>query len=387
MRERRLRVEGVGLSVCGQQRNGFSLSGAVCQRGGSCRSPFLQWPPPHQGLRLSWVPLREDRGRGPGAHGRRYSDGRFPARSGTRAVQFSRYSHHLQPALPGDAKIAGIGCLVLSLRPDHEPPATRFPGRSLGAGLCANGSVPVFAFRCFAGGGALHRAGVVVHAMRGTLAVWLPAGGRAFFSLRGRNGRARSGIDAPRGLRWRIGGWRPSDGGRTFRKRWRHGHKTHDPGLADRRSSLVSRHSSKFRDVWAAYLETGDPWLRDTAEMAADAYWAWFRSNWPRAAIGRDAFEVGAWALLARFGATGCAPERVRAFHHMIHTVLAERGTIGGQMGAGPHPGWHSSLYMTGVVMISLLETYEMALERGGDSRGALERSRTTAPAISSGRR
>lgn len=122
---------------------------------------------------------------------------------------------------------------------------------------------------------------------------------------------------------------------------------------------------SKFRDVWAAYLETGDPWLRDTAEMAADAYWAWFRSNWPRAAIGRDAFEVGAWALLARFGATGCAPERVRAFHHMIHTVLAERGSIGGQMGAGPHPGWHSSLYMTGVVMISLLETYEMALERG----------------------
>ncbi len=123
---------------------------------------------------------------------------------------------------------------------------------------------------------------------------------------------------------------------------------------------------SKFRDVWVGYLETGDPWLRDTAEMAAATYWSWFRSNWPRNSIGRDAFEVGGWALLARFGANGCALERARAFHHMIHTVLRERGSIGGQMGGGPHPGWHSSLYMTGVVLMSLLDLYEMEVEQGG---------------------
>ncbi len=57
---------------------------------------------------------------------------------------------------------------------------------------------------------------------------------------------------------------------------------------------------TRFRDVLYGYLETGDPYLLDTAEMVSEAYWAWFRSNWPRCTIGRDAYEFAGWAMLWR---------------------------------------------------------------------------------------
>lgn len=122
---------------------------------------------------------------------------------------------------------------------------------------------------------------------------------------------------------------------------------------------------SKFRDVLIGYLETGDPYLQDCAEMAAERYWMWFRANWPRCSIGRDSFEVGGWAWLWRFFRTEHARERTRELVRMIKTVLDTRGVIGGQMGAGPHPGYLSSLYMTGVCMTSLLEVAEAEYEEG----------------------
>jgi len=122
---------------------------------------------------------------------------------------------------------------------------------------------------------------------------------------------------------------------------------------------------SKFRDVLYGYLETGDPNFKDTAEMAAEAYWTWFRSNWPRNSIGRDSYEVGAWALLWRFFDTEHAADRCREFVRMMGNVIESRGVIGGQMGAGPHPGFHASLYMTGVSMISLLDVAEAAVQHG----------------------
>jgi len=130
---------------------------------------------------------------------------------------------------------------------------------------------------------------------------------------------------------------------------------------------------TKFRDVLFAYLETGDPWMRDTAELTAEAYWAWFRSNWPRNTIGRDAFEVGGWALLWRYLRTEHARDRLRELVRMVSGVLESRGVIGGQMGAGPHPGWHASLYMTGITMISLAEALEAEVESGeaADAFGA----------------
>jgi len=123
---------------------------------------------------------------------------------------------------------------------------------------------------------------------------------------------------------------------------------------------------NKFRDVLFAWLETGDPWMRDTVELTAESYYAWFRSNWPRNTIGRDAFEVDGWALLWRYFGTEHARDRLRELVRMIRGVLESSGVIGGQMGAGPHPGWHASLYMTGVTMISLVEALEAEAEAGG---------------------
>ena len=122
---------------------------------------------------------------------------------------------------------------------------------------------------------------------------------------------------------------------------------------------------TKFRDVLMGYLETGDPYLKDTVEGCAEAYWMWFRQNWPRCTIGRDSFEVSGWAWLWRFFRTEHARDRTRELVRMLRTVLETRGVIGGQMGGGPHPGYLSSLYMSGVCMISLLEAAEAELEDG----------------------
>jgi hypothetical protein len=122
---------------------------------------------------------------------------------------------------------------------------------------------------------------------------------------------------------------------------------------------------NKFRDVLMGYLETGDPYLKDTVEMSAEQYWMWFRQNWPRCTIGRDSFEVSGWAWLWRFFRTEHARDRTRELVRMLRTVLETRGVIGGQMGGGPHPGYLSSLYMSGVCMVSLLETADAELEEG----------------------
>ena len=89
-----------------------------------------------------------------------------------------------------------------------------------------------------------------------------------------------------------------------------------------------------------------------------------YRGNWPRCAIGRDNFELGAWALLWRFLDTERARERCEEYARMNVSVIADRGVIGGQMGAGPHPGILSSLYMTGVTMIGLCDILEAAYEK-----------------------
>jgi len=129
---------------------------------------------------------------------------------------------------------------------------------------------------------------------------------------------------------------------------------------------------SKFRDLILAHLETGDPWLRDTAEMAAASYWAWYRANWPRSSVGRDNFELGAWSLLWRYFDSDHARDRTLEMVRMTAAVLRDRGSIGGQMGAGPHPGYISALYMTGVTMMSLLEAAATAAQKGDPALPAI---------------
>ncbi len=122
---------------------------------------------------------------------------------------------------------------------------------------------------------------------------------------------------------------------------------------------------TKFRDLLFGYLETGDPYLRDAAEMSADVYWSWYRANWPRSSMGRDNFELGGMAMLWRYLDSPGAHDRTKELVRMNATVLQYKHGVGGQMGAGPHPGCRPALYMTGVAMLSLLDAAEAGLEKG----------------------
>ena len=122
---------------------------------------------------------------------------------------------------------------------------------------------------------------------------------------------------------------------------------------------------TKFHDLIYAYLETGDPHLLDTSEMVADTYYAWFRSNWPRSSIGRDNFELVGLVMLGKYFDSDHAHRRARELLRMNREVIASRGNVGGQMGGGPHPGHHPSLYMTGITLLGLLEVAESMIERG----------------------
>lgn len=122
---------------------------------------------------------------------------------------------------------------------------------------------------------------------------------------------------------------------------------------------------TKFRDILLAWLETGDPYYRDNLEMTAEAYWAWFRSNWPRNTIGRDNFGLSGWALIWKYFDTEHARDRTLELLRMNRAVLEMRGNVGSQMGAGPHPGYHPSLYMTGVALCALTDAAERLIEVG----------------------
>ncbi|MCC6487313.1 MAG: hypothetical protein IT364_07420 [Candidatus Hydrogenedentes bacterium] len=49
---------------------------------------------------------------------------------------------------------------------------------------------------------------------------------------------------------------------------------------------------TKFLDLVRAYVETGDPYLLETAEHCANAYYALVRSTWPSRSIGRGIWPV-----------------------------------------------------------------------------------------------
>lgn len=129
----------------------------------------------------------------------------------------------------------------------------------------------------------------------------------------------------------------------------------------------------KFRDLVYGYLETGDPYLSDTAENVADAYWMWFRANWPRSAIGRDMFPSADWAVLRRYFDSDRSRRRTHQLVGMLRDVVESRGTPGGQMGAGPHAGYVDALYMSGICMAACLDMAEAEIEAGnGDQLDGL---------------
>lgn len=75
----------------------------------------------------------------------------------------------------------------------------------------------------------------------------------------------------------------------------------------------------------AAYLETGDPYLLDTARSVSEsAYW-WDRQNWPRRSYGRDAAHIRSLVYLYRYlGDTHDLRRAREALHRLISRQLPD---------------------------------------------------------------
>jgi hypothetical protein len=87
-----------------------------------------------------------------------------------------------------------------------------------------------------------------------------------------------------------------------------------------------------------AWLETGDPYLLQTAEAVTETSWRMHLNSWPRLAIGRDACFLRGAVMLYRFTANPHFGQIAReGCHHVAHSQRAN-GSFGDQGGgAGIH--------------------------------------------------
>lgn len=88
----------------------------------------------------------------------------------------------------------------------------------------------------------------------------------------------------------------------------------------------------------AAYLETGDPYLLDTAQAVIDVTWWTHKESWPRMAVGRDACFISGTLLMYRY----FADEHYRRIAYAACRTVADSqrpdGSFGDQGGgAGLH--------------------------------------------------
>ncbi len=106
--------------------------------------------------------------------------------------------------------------------------------------------------------------------------------------------------------------------------------------------SKISQPMSRMQGCIAAYLETGDPFLRMTAEaVTSNAHWV-HKNSWPRLCVGRDACYVRSAVLLYRtFGESFF--QRI-ALEGATDTILSQRpnGSFGDQGGGARLHGWNA---------------------------------------------
>lgn len=109
----------------------------------------------------------------------------------------------------------------------------------------------------------------------------------------------------------------------------------------------------------AGWLETGDPYLLETARAVADAAYWWDRSNWPRRSVGRDAAYVRGLTALARVTGERCLLERAREALHRFASVRREDGSFSDQGGTvGVHGTVNEVVkpWMNSIMMEAMLD-------------------------------
>lgn len=102
----------------------------------------------------------------------------------------------------------------------------------------------------------------------------------------------------------------------------------------------------------AAYLETGDPYLLETAEAVVEnSHWI-HKNSWPRMAVGRDACYANGAVLLYRYFADEHFGRIAYAACHAVKNAQREDGSFGDQGGGSGIHAW--SAYITKPWMGSL---------------------------------
>lgn len=90
---------------------------------------------------------------------------------------------------------------------------------------------------------------------------------------------------------------------------------------------------NRVQGTIAAYLETGDPYLIETARAVLDASHAANRNAWPRLAVGRDACYGRSAAMLYRYFGSEHARQMAREVAMMVVESQRPDGAFGDQAG------------------------------------------------------
>ena len=94
----------------------------------------------------------------------------------------------------------------------------------------------------------------------------------------------------------------------------------------------------KFNDLVPGWLETGDPYLLETAEHCANAYYATFRSIWPIRSIGRGLWPIQGLLELYRYTCNPYYLENALDLVRKSEVTYQNPAQIPGhQMGVGPN--------------------------------------------------
>ena len=94
----------------------------------------------------------------------------------------------------------------------------------------------------------------------------------------------------------------------------------------------------KFGGLVWTYLETGDPYLLETAEHVADSYWALIRSTWPARTMGRGTWPVDGLLVLYKHTQKPVYLERaLDVIEKSIATYSGAETPPGHQIGVGPN--------------------------------------------------
>ena len=111
---------------------------------------------------------------------------------------------------------------------------------------------------------------------------------------------------------------------------------------------------ARVQGTIAAYLETGDPYLLDTAEAIVESAYRTQMNSWPRLAVGRDACFARSAVMLYRY----FADEHFRKIAHdsaqMVVASQRSNGTFGDQAGGTGIHQWGAYITKPWMGLLSL---------------------------------